>query len=158
MVFPCWYVHSFQLPLLRFMGLFLLFSFVCFSLASAISSLVLSILPSSVNLLSASFPFPFPRLYTVLSRSLPVCLASLSFFMVVSWYVFQTLIPIFLYGLFVLVFSVSSVLCFFSVLLGLYSSFVLRLSSLLCSPFQSSTSTPLPRPPLYCIVFASLQS
>ena len=55
-VFPCWYVHSFQLPLLLFMGLFLLFSFLCFSLASAISSFVLFFLPSLVKLF-ASLPF-----------------------------------------------------------------------------------------------------
>ena len=67
---------------------------------------------------------------------------------VVSWSVFRTLIPIFLYGLFVFVSSVSSVLFFFSVLLRLSSSFVLRLSSLLCNPFQSTTSAPLLRPPL----------
>ena len=60
MVLPCWCLHSFQLPLLRFMGLSLLNSFICFSPASAISSLLLFTLPSSVNLLSATLPFPFP--------------------------------------------------------------------------------------------------
>ena len=62
------------------MGLFLLLSFICFSLASTISSLLLFILPSSVNLLSALLPFPFLRLYAVLSRSLLVRSASLSVF------------------------------------------------------------------------------
>ena len=128
--------------------------FVCFSLASALSSLVWFLLPSSAHLLSTSLPFP--GLCCSLSRSLPVRPAYLSFFHSGSWWVFWTLIPIFLYGLFVLVSSVSSVLFFFSVLSGLYSSFVLCLSSLLCSPFQSSSSTPLLRPPLGFIVLSLL--
>ena len=57
---------------------FISFTFICFSLASALSSLVLFILPSSVHLLSASLPFP--GLCTLLSRSLPVHPASLFFF------------------------------------------------------------------------------
>ena len=71
---------------------------------------------------------------------------------------FRTLIPIFLYGLFVLVSSVSSVLFFFSILSRLSCSFVLRLSSLLCSPLQSSTSAPLLRPPLGYTVLSLLLS
>ena len=35
MAFPCWYGHSFQLPLLCFWVSFFLLSFICFSLASA---------------------------------------------------------------------------------------------------------------------------
>ena len=146
MVFSCWFIHSFQLPLLQFMGLLLLLSFICFSLASALSCLVWFILLSSVHLLSASLPFP--GLCAFLSHSLPVCPASLSFFhggCLVHVLAFD---PFFLYSLFVLVSSVSSVLFFFSVLSRLYNSFVLCLSSLLCSPFQSSSSTPLLRPPL----------
>ena len=127
-------------------GFLLFISFIGFSLASTLSSLVLFLLPSSVHLLSASLPFP--GLCAFLSRSFPVCPASLSFFHVSCLCVFQPLIPNFLYGLFVLVSSVSSVLFFVSVLSRLYSSFVLRLSSLLYSPFQSSSSTTLLRPPL----------
>ena len=148
MVFPCWYVHSFQLPLLRFMDFI---SFICFSPASAISSLLLFILPSSV-------PFPFPRLCAVLSHSLPVRSASLSFFHSGFLIHVLDLTPCFLvrslHPRLLSFFDSVFLFCNFET----FQFFALRLSSLLCGPFQSSTSTPLLRPPLGFTVLSLLLS
>ena len=122
-------------------GFLCFLSFIGFSLASALSSHVLFLLPSSVHVLSASFPFH--GLCAFLSRSLPVRPAALSFFALVAWCLFRLLFFCFLVRCLRPRLLNSSVLFFFSVLSHRSSS--LCLSLFLYSPFQSSSSTHLLR-------------
>ena len=115
-------------------GFLLFLSFIGFSLASALLSLVLFLLPSSVHLLSASLPFP--GLCAFLSRSLPVRPASLSFFRISSLMSVPAFVPLF--SCTVSSSSspqFSSVLFVFSVLSSRYSSFVLCLFFVAVQPF-----------------------
>ena len=137
-------------------GFLLFLSFIGFSLASALSSLVLFLLPSSVPLLSASLPPP--GLCVFLSRFLPVRPASLSSTLVARC-VFRLLFPYFL------VRSLrprilSSFGCFF------FLYFRVVTVPLSCVFLRSCTALSSPHLPhlffgllwLYCAVFASLQS
>ena len=104
--------------------------------------------PSFMGCLVACFAFLFlfPRMCAVLSRTLTVLLASLSFFL--RWFpaAFSELCSLFSFLVHSLGHSLLSflLLFFFSVLSGLYSAFVLHLSYLMFSHFQSfSSSAPL---------------
>ena len=154
MVFPCWFGHSFQLPLLqfwvfsfhffyRFQRSFPLFRLLCCS--SYFPRFICCLLRFLFLGYALSFLILFPSV-----RHL--CLSSI----LVAWCVFRPLIPNFLYGLFVLVSSVSLVLFFFSVLSRFYFWGLVSVRWLTAAPTVSIVTPPLFRPlRLLCLLLCS---